>query len=114
MCFHQICVFVLQLKESGSKVNLISMVRHDAETVFQQIKELDMTGKGWIWLGTDGSTSSTFTRSKSLERAMQGMLGTQPKNGEGSLYLSFLAEWLKKDPTTFPGIVHSKPVSCFL
>lgn len=87
------------------------MVRQDAETVFQQIKELGMTGKGWVWIGTDGATSSTFNQQKDLERAMEGMVGTQPKNGEGSIYLKFLAAWLKKDSTTYPGIVHSKPVS---
>ena len=103
-----------QLKSSGSKVHLISMVRHDAETVFQQIKELGMTGKSWVWIGTDGATSSTFNHQKDLERTMEGMIGTQPKNGEGSLYLKFLASWLKKDSTTYPGIVHSKPVSPWL
>ena len=102
--------FLWQLKSSGSKVNVISMVRQNAETVFQQIKELGMTGKGWIWLGSDGATSSTFERQRELERAMQGMVGTQPKNGEGSLYLKFLAAWLKKDSTTYPGMVHSRLV----
>lgn len=100
---------IQKLKSSGSKVHLISMVRQDAETVFQQIKELGMTGKGWVWIGTDGATSSTFNQQKDLERAMEGMIGTQPKNGEGSIYLKFLAAWLKKDSTTYPGIVHSKP-----
>ena len=99
---------VFQLKSSGSKVHLISMVRQDAETVFQQIKELGMTGKGWVWIGTDGATSSTFNQQKDLERTMEGMIGTQPKNGEGSMYLNFLASWLDKDSTTYPGIVHSK------
>ena len=87
------------------------MVRQDAETVFQQIKELGMTGKGWVWIGTDGATSSTFNHQRDLECTMEGMIGTQPKNGEGSIYLKFLASWLKKDSTTYPGIVHSKPVS---
>ena len=86
------------------------MVRHDAETVFQQIKELGMTGKGWVWIGTDGATSSTFSQQKDLQRAMKGMIGTQPKNGEGSVYLKFLASWLRKDSTTYPGIVHNKKV----
>ena len=89
------------------------MVRHDTETVFQQIKELGMTGKGWVWIGTDGATSSTFNQNKDLQRTMEGMIGTQPKNGEGSIYLKFLANWIKKDSTTYPGIVHSKPVSFF-
>lgn len=87
------------------------MVRQDAETVFQQIKELGMTGKGWVWIGTDGATSSTFNHQRDLERTMEGMIGTQPKNGDGSSYLNFLAAWVKKDSTTYPGIVHSKPVS---
>ncbi|XP_015765927.1 PREDICTED: uncharacterized protein LOC107344755 [Acropora digitifera] len=99
---------IWKLKESGSKVHLLSMVRHDAETVFQQIKELGMTGKGWVWIGTDGATSSTFSQQKDLQRAMKGMIGTQPKNGEGSVYLKFLASWLRKDSTTYPGIVHNK------
>ena len=90
------------------------MVRHNTETVFQQIKELGMTGKGWVWIGTDGATSSTFNQNKDLQRTMEGMIGTQPKNGEGSIYLKFLANWIKKDSTTYPGIVHSKPVSFFL
>lgn len=113
-CLTQQFLFVFQLKSSGSKVHLISMVRHDTETVFQQIKELGMTGKGWVWIGTDGSTSSTFNQQKDLQRTMEGMIGTQPKNGEGSLYLKFLANWIKKDSTTYPGIVHSKTVSLFL
>lgn len=100
---------IQQLKASGSQVHLISMVRHDTETVFQQIKELGMTGKGWVWIGTDGATSSTFNQNKDLQRTMEGMIGTQPKNGEGSIYLKFLANWIKKDSTTYPGIVHSKP-----
>ena len=108
------CLPVFQLKSSGSKVHLISMVRQDAETVFQQIKELGMTGKGWVWIGTDGATSSTFNHQKDLGRTMEGIIGTQPKNGEGSIYLKFLAAWLKKDSTTYPGIVHSKPVSHLL
>ncbi|KAJ7377824.1 hypothetical protein OS493_026392 [Desmophyllum pertusum] len=99
---------IQKLKSSGTKVHLISMVRHDSETVFQQIKELGMTGKGWVWIGTDGAISSTFNQQKDLERTMEGMIGTQPKNGDGSIYLSFLASWLKKDSTTYPGIVHSK------
>ena len=73
-----------------------------------------MTGKGWVWIGTDGATSSTFNQQKDLQRAMEGMIGTQPKNGEGSVYLKFLANWIKKDSTTYPGIVHSKPVSLSL
>lgn len=111
---HNLLLISFQLKASGSKVHLISMVRHDAETVFQQIKELGMTGKGWVWIGTDGATSSTFHQQKDLQRAMEGMIGTQPKNGEGSVYLKFLANWIKKDSTTYPGIVHSKPVSLLL
>lgn len=106
-----LCSIIFQLKASGSQVHLISMVRHDTETVFQQIKELGMTGKGWVWIGTDGATSSTFNQNKDLQRTMEGMIGTQPKNGEGSIYLKFLANWIKKDSTTYPGIVHSKPVS---
>lgn len=111
---HNLLLITFQLKASGSKVHLISMVRHDAETVFQQIKELGMRGQGWKWFGTDGATTSTFNQQKELQQAMEGMIGTQPKKGEGSVYLKFLANWIKKDSTTYPGIVHSKPVSLLL
>ena len=66
-----------------------------------------MTGKGWTWLGTDGSTSSTFESSPNLQRHMQGMVGTRPKKGEGRIYRNLLTTWAEKDANTFPGLVHS-------
>ncbi|KAK3701047.1 hypothetical protein QZH41_008152 [Actinostola sp. cb2023] len=104
-----------KLKSAGTKVNLISMVRNDAETVFQQIRELGMTGRGWVWLASDGATTSTFDKQKDLETAMQGMLGIQPKKGEGSLYLRFLAAWMENGQPIYPGRPnHSPSTSAFM
>ena len=54
------------------------MVRNDAEVVFQQLKELDMIGKGWIWIGSDKSTTSVFDDATNLQDAMQGVIGIHP------------------------------------
>ena len=55
------------------------MVRNDAEVVFQQLKELDMVGKGWIWIGSDKSTTSVFDDATNLQDAMQGVVGIHPR-----------------------------------
>ena len=65
-----------------------------------------MTGKGWTWIGTDGATTSIFTESPNLRRAMQGMVGTRPKHGEGVLYQRLLKIWKEKDAASFPGLIH--------
>ncbi|XP_020916270.1 uncharacterized protein LOC110253659 isoform X2 [Exaiptasia diaphana] len=103
-----------KLKSAGTKVNLISMVRNDAETVFQQIRELGMTGKGWVWLASDGATTSTFDKQKDLETAMQGMLGIQPKKGEGPLFLRFLAAWMDNGQPLYTGTNQSPSSSPFM
>ena len=69
-----------------------------------------MTGKGWTWIGTDGATASTFSESPNLQRAMQGMVGTRPKNGEGALYQRLLKIWKEKDAASYPGLIHSPRV----
>ena len=69
-----------------------------------------MTGKGWTWIGTDGATTSTFADSPNLRQAMQGMVGTRPKHGEGALYQRLLKTWKEKDAAKFPGLIHSPRV----
>lgn len=69
-----------------------------------------MTGKGWTWIGTDGATTSTFVDSPNLQLAMQGMVGTRPKNGEGALYQKLLKTWKEKDASLYPGLIHSPRV----
>jgi hypothetical protein len=54
------------------------MVRNDAEVVFQQLKESGMTGKEWIWIGSDKSTTSVFDDATNLQDAMQGVIGIHP------------------------------------
>lgn len=64
-----------------------------------------MTGKGWVWIASDGATTLTFDKQKDLETAMQGMLGIQPKRGEGSLFLRFRAAWMENAQPVYPGKV---------
>lgn len=70
-----------------------------------------MAGKGWIWLGSDGATTIHFNPSSEIAKAMDGMLGVNPKKGEGAQYLKMLSRWLEKDKLMYPGIVHSPAVS---
>lgn len=72
-----------------------------------------MTGKGWIWLGSDGATTNNFPVNSELAKSMDGMLGVNPKHGKGDEYIKFLGKWLEKDKLMFPGIVHSASVSLF-
>lgn len=69
-----------------------------------------MTGKGWTWIGTDGATTSSFVESPNIQLAMQGMVGTRPKNGEGALYQKLLKTWKEKDAALYPGLIHSPRV----
>ena len=69
-----------------------------------------MTGKEWTWLGSDGSTSSTFKRSPNLQSAKQGMVGTRPRGGKGSIYEKFLKQWKNSEPNEFPGIIHTSRI----
>jgi len=69
-----------------------------------------MTGKGWTWIATDGATTSSFVDSPNLQLAMQGMVGTRPKHGEGALYQKLLKTWKEKDADLYPGLIHSPRV----
>ena len=69
-----------------------------------------MAGKGWIWLGSDGATTNHFDPSSELAKTMDGMLGVNPRRGEGSKYLKLLSTWLTKDSLMYPGIIHSSGV----
>ena len=92
-------------------MNLLSALPQDADVAYQVLKELSMAGKGWIWLGSDGATSTTFSANSELAKVMQGLIGVGPKAGEGSLYLKFLSTWLEKDAIQYPGVVHTLNVS---
>lgn len=70
-----------------------------------------MAGKGWIWLGSDGATTNYFQPKSEISEAMDGMLGVNPKKGEGALYMKMLSKWMEKDKIMYPGIVHYPEVS---
>lgn len=95
------------IKDSKMAVNLVVSRTDDAEKIFQTAIDMGMTGKGWTWLGSDGSTSSTFKQSPNLQSAMQGMVGTRPRGGKGSIYEKFLKEWKNSERNEFPGIIHT-------
>ena len=89
------CCFAIQVKSSGSRVNMVAMTRHDTETLFQQIKEQGMTGKGWIWIASDAAAMSNFYTSKSLQGAMDGIVGTLPKGKTRPTYSLYQKPFMK-------------------
>lgn len=90
---------------------MVSTFGHGSAGALSEIRKAGMMGKGWVWLTTSGVTSKLTTSDAELAKAMDGFLGTGPASGEGSIYLNFLAKWLEKDPTKYPGIVHNLVVS---
>ena len=106
---------LIKVRISGARVILVSALPNDARLIHQIAKELNMVGKGWAWLGSDGATILNFPDNSEISRKMTGMLGVNPKGGEGLSYLQFLSTWAKKDKLKYPGIVHMAGVggSCF-
>ena len=41
---------------AGSRVVIMNCLGSHAEVIMKQAYELDMTGTGWAWIGTDGIT----------------------------------------------------------
>ena len=108
-------IYFMKVRISGARVILVSALPNDARLIHQIAKELKMVGKGWIWLGSDGATILNFPDNSEISKKMAGMLGVNPKGGEGSSYLEFLSAWAKKDKLKYPGIIHTAGVGdpCF-
>ena len=85
----------------------MSALPDNARLIHQIAIELNMVGKGWIWLGSDGATILNFPDNSQISKKMTGMLGVKPKGGEGPSYLQFLSTWSKKDKLKYPGIIHT-------
>ena len=100
-----------QIRQSGARIIFLSALPNDVAKIEQIIHQKKMAGKGWIWLGSDGATSNYFAPNSVLAKTMDGMLGVNPRRGEGALYLKFLAKWMSKDRLTYPGIIHNENVS---
>jgi len=98
---------VEKIRVSGARVILLSALANDARLIQLIATELSMAGKGWIWFGSDGATSLNFGDRSDVAKALEGMLGVNPKKGEGSLYLKLLSSWAGKDKLKYPGIIHN-------
>lgn len=99
--------YVEKIRQSGSRVILVSALPKDATLLQQIIKELNMAGQGFIWLGSDGATTLNFPKNSDVAKELEGMLGINPKKGDGALYYNMLSTWLRKDKLKYPGIVHT-------
>ena len=82
------------IKDSGARVIVLNAVIQDAITVFSQATEAGITGRGWVWVGTDGPTQDEVVEnSTSIQEAMNGMIGTRPKEYTGAEKNTFLDLW---------------------
>ncbi|MHA2251444.1 MAG: ABC transporter substrate-binding protein [Candidatus Kariarchaeaceae archaeon] len=83
------------IKDGDAKVIVLNVIVGDAKTVFAQAADIGLTAEeGYIWVGTDGPTQSqVFEGDAALEAAMQGMIGTRPNTGFGTVYDDFVTMW---------------------
>lgn len=106
--FDEIIFHLLQIRQSGSRVIFVSALPNDALLITQLIKELEMAGRGWIWFGSTGVATQHFRHTSSLGNVLNGMIGINPKSGDGQLYTEFRSAWKSKDALQYPGIIHSR------
>ena len=101
---------LLAIKDSGAHVIVLNVIVQDAVTVFSQAADAGITGEGWVWIGSDGSTQEqVFANSTKIKDAMQGMIGTRPNRGIGDVYEHFLDTWESKDPNEYAGAGNRNP-----
>ena len=92
------------IKDSQAHVIVINAIVQDAITVFSQAPDVGLTGADYVWIGTDGPTQeAVFEKSDKVKEAMQGMVGTRPNTGYGSVYEHFLDLWESADPNQYAG-----------
>lgn len=84
---------------------VINAIVGDTKTVMGQAAAAGITpGAGWQWIGTDGSTQEqVFENDASVEAAMEDMIGTSLKKGEGTSWLRFKDMWECANPDDYAG-----------
>ncbi|MHA2032736.1 MAG: ABC transporter substrate-binding protein [Candidatus Kariarchaeaceae archaeon] len=87
---------------------VLNVIVGDAKTVMGQAAAAGITPTGdatsWQWIGTDGSTQEAiFEGDTAVQAAMEDMIGTSLKKGEGPEWLRFKDMWECGDPTDYSG-----------
>ncbi|OLS23476.1 MAG: hypothetical protein HeimC2_26800 [Candidatus Heimdallarchaeota archaeon LC_2] len=97
------------IADSTATVIVINAIVGDAGTVFSQAGDIGVTAKdGYKWVGSDGPTQKASFQDSGVTNedklaAMQGMIGTSPLRGVGTVYADFLAGWALLDSGDFAG-----------
>lgn len=78
---------LLRLRRAGTAINLMSAFPDDADIFFAEAEAVGMTGAGWTWLGTDGSSSSAASN---VAPAREGTVGLHPIPGSGTRFRQWL------------------------
>ena len=76
----------------GVRVVILHCEAVVAREVLMQAEDLAMTGPGWAWVVTDGTTGSEEQVEEST-RLPEGLIGTSPTAEAGLLYGQFSRGW---------------------
>jgi ABC-type branched-subunit amino acid transport system substrate-binding protein len=99
----------LGLIAAGSaRTVVLNAIVGDTKTVMGQAAAAGIAPTGdatsWQWIGTDGSTQEqVFENDATAKAAMEDMLGTSLKKGEGGAWLRFKDMWQCGDPVDYSG-----------
>jgi len=96
------------LSNTGAAVFVACAIPTDLVALFDYCTNKSITGRGFTWLTTDMSTISLPKLEITNPNALTGMLGSVsiiPRSGYGTIYNSFVTNWLQQSPTLYPGSV---------
>ena len=102
---------MFQIKKGETRINVISALPNDALTAFHQIRQLSMTGEGWVWLASNKVTAASLKNEPTLQEVLSGLVGLTVKGGSGAKYLDLLVLWTEKVEGKYPGVIWSHAVS---
>ena len=69
---------------------MISALPNDAFTAFYQIRQLEMTAEGWVWLTSIKVTAASLINESAPQQALDEMVGLSVKSGSGPKHLELL------------------------
>ena len=90
---HSIEAALEVFKESMSRITILVGVADDASQVMRIAKEMEMTGKGWLWVGVGWVQPHLWVDNLSEEQAeelleaLQGLVGVIPDDDEQPRFL---------------------------
>jgi len=98
---NSISALVRRVKSSGARVIILFMIEQDAANVLNAAVIGNMVGPGWVWISSDGFTSTEFSL-YGIEPAAKGFLGiSQGTTYNNPQFFEFNKSW--SEQTNVPG-----------